>query len=84
MSTPLTFEDLKVFENVFAVDTSSVSIQTEAARIFNEKFGEDLLPDQVTTRFLFAGDDSEGNQVKVYEASKDSGSKNLIYLTATL
>lgn len=84
MNTPKTLADLKHFQNVFAVDTASVGIQSEAARIFNENLGEDTLPGKVTTRFLFSENDNEGNQVKVYEAYKDSGSEDYIYLTATL
>lgn len=84
MNTPTSLADLKHFDNVFAVDTASVGIQSEATRVFNEQMGEDTLPGQVTTRFLFAEDDSEGNQVKVYEAYKDSGSEDYIYLTAKI
>lgn len=84
MNTPQTLADLKHFSNVFPVDTASVGIQSEASRVFNEKMGEDTLPGDVKTRFLFAENDSEGNQVKVYEAYKDSASEDYIYLTATL
>lgn len=84
MNTPKTLADLKHFSNVFPVDTASVGIQSEASRVFNENLGEDTLPGQVTARFLFAKNDSEGNQVKVYEAYKDSGSVDYVYLTATL
>lgn len=84
MNTPKTLADLKHFTNVFAVDTASVGIHSEAERVFNENLGEDTLPGKVTTRFLFSENDSEGNQVKVYEAYKDSGSEDYIYLTATL
>lgn len=84
MNTPKTLADLTHFKNVFAVDTASVGIQFEAERVFNENFGEDTLPGKVTARFLFAEDDSEGNQVKVFEAYKDSASEDYIYLTATL
>lgn len=84
MNAPKTLADLKNISNVFSVDTASVSIQSEAERVFNENFGEDTLPGKVTARFLFAENDSEGNQVKVYEAYKDSASDDYIYLTATL
>lgn len=84
MNTPTSLADLQHFQNVFAVDTASVGIQSEAERVFNENFGEDTLPGKVTARFLFAENDSEGNQVKVYEAYKDSASEDYIYLTAKL
>lgn len=84
MNTPKSLADLKHFENVFPVDTASVGIQFEAERVFNENFGEDTLPGKVTARYLFAENDTEGNQVKVYEAYKDSASEDYIYLTATL
>lgn len=85
MNTPKSLADLKHFENVFPVDTASVGIQSEAARVFNENFGEDFLPEnKVSTRFLFTENDSDGNQVKVYEAYKDSGSGDYVYLTAKL
>lgn len=84
MNTPKSLTDLKHFQNVFPVDTASVGIQSEAERVFNENFGEDTLPGKVTARYLFAENDSEGNQVKVYEAYKDSASEDYIYLTATL
>lgn len=83
-TTPKNLADLNNFKNVFPVDTASVGIQFEAERVFNEQFGEDTLPGKVTARFLFSENDSEGNQVKVYEAYKDSGSEDYIYLTATL
>lgn len=83
MKSPKTLADLKHFTSVFPVDTASVGIQFEADRVFNENFGEDTLPGTVTARFLFAEDDSEGKQVKVYEAYKDSASEGYIYLTAT-
>lgn len=84
MNSPKTLADLKHFENVFLVDTASVGIQLEAERVFNENFGADTLPGKVTARYLFAEDDADGNQVKVYEAYKDSASEDYIYLTATL
>lgn len=84
MNTPKSLADLKHFDNVFPVDTASVGIQFEAERVFNENFGEDTLPGKVIARFLFAEDDADGNQVKVFEAYKDSASEDYIYLTATL
>jgi hypothetical protein len=84
MNTPKSLADLKHFNNVFEVDTASVGIQFEAERVFNENFGEDTLPGKVTARFLFSENDSDGNQVKVYEAYKDSGSEDYVYLTAKL
>lgn len=85
MNTPKTIADLKDLKNVFPVDTASVGIQHEAERVFNENFGEDFLPEKkVSVRYLFAENDSDDNQVKVYEAYKDSGSNDYVYLTATL
>jgi hypothetical protein len=86
MNTPKNLDDLKRFwPNVFEVDTASVGIQLEAERVFNENFGEDFLPEnKVSVRYLFTEDDSEGGQVKVYEAYKDSGSEDYVYLTAKL
>jgi hypothetical protein len=84
MSSPKMLSDLKHFANVFSVDTASVGIQREAERVFNETFGEDTLPGKVKARFLFAENDSDGNQVKVYEAYKDSGSEDYIYLTVNV
>jgi hypothetical protein len=84
MSSPKMLSDLKHFANVFSVDTAGVGIQFEAERVFNETFGEDTLSGKVTARFLFAENDSDGNQVKVYEAYKDSGGEDYIYLTAKL
>lgn len=83
MSAPKTIADLQYLKNVFAVDTAIVGIQFEAERVFNESFGEDFLPEKkVSVRFLFSENDSEGDQVKVYEAYKDSGSNDYVYLTA--
>ena len=84
MNTPKSLADLKHFENVFAVDTASVGIQFEAERVFNEQMGENSLPGKVAVRYLFTENDSDGNQVKVYEAYKDSASDDYIYLTAAL
>lgn len=85
MNTPTTLADLQHLTNVFPVDTAGVGIAPEAMRVFEENYGGEYRPDlALTVGYLFTEDDSEGNQVNVYEAYKDSGSNDYIYLTAKI
>lgn len=85
MNTPKSIADLKHYENVYTVDTAAVGIQSEAERVFNANFGDEYMPGSpVIVRYLFTGVDEEGNEVRVYEAYKDSGSVDYVYLTAVI
>jgi len=80
---PNKLSDLKYLDT-FNIDTASVSVQVEAERVFNEFYGADYLPDnQVVVKYLFSEVDEHEKTVKVYEAYKDSGSEEYIYLTST-
>jgi hypothetical protein len=77
MNTPKKLTDLKVQDWVIDVK-GSISVEVEADRVFSELWPDDTRDTKVN--FLFQEDDTDGNTYKVYEAYKDSGSDDYIYL----
>lgn len=75
-TTPKSLNDLKFQDWVIDV-LPQHSPQDAAERVLNELFPEDERPVQVN--FLFSEMDGD-DEVKVYEAYKDSGSVDYIYL----
>lgn len=76
-STPRTLADLKHQDWVIDVKPQH-SVEVAADHIFSELFTNDDRP--VTVNFLFQEDEANGDIIKVYEAYKDSGSVDYLYL----
>ena len=79
MNTPQKLSDLKYQDFVINVKPS-ISVRVEAERSFNELFGTDYQGD-LKVNLLFT-EEENGDSIKVYEAYKDSGSADYIYLKA--
>lgn len=77
MNTPKQLSDLKHQDFVINVKPS-ISVHVEAERSFNELFGTDYKGD-LKVNHLFT-EEENGDYVKVYEAYKDSGSTDYVYL----
>lgn len=71
-STPRNLADLKHQENVIEVKANE-TVDQVAEYFFRDLFSDDIRP--VKVNFLFAEEDA-----KVYEAYKDSGSVDYLYL----
>jgi hypothetical protein len=71
-STPKNLASLKYQENVLEVKTSE-TVNQVAEYFFRDLFSDDIRP--VKVNFLF-----EEDGAKVYEAYKDSGSVDYLYL----
>lgn len=80
MSTPQTLSDLKFHDWVIDVppfDTVQKAAETVLDNLFPDMRTEDY---PVKVNYLFTEQDENGDEVKVYEAYKDSGSADYIYL----